>query len=282
LGVASAFFLPATLREVYGSEYLSRLRKIMDSPLRIGPDMPTKYKPQLDQVGFDWTNDMELIRQSLIARKDLISAPVGFSGEDADLRLFIEDVCGALCWAAAIQMDAGFKAANKIIATLQAVEKDSSSINAGNVEPEALGMIASQYQLAGETPGTYGFDVYQDDCAQHELDLLQVSRAASRAVILMQTEVTKGPPKKLTIKLLGEKIRDLFLRYNDVATRHSIASDGGVAQFEAGPYFEFCETVIAALNEFFARLPSSYAAKPISAAQVARTRRIAPDRALNT
>ena len=223
-----------------------------------------------------------LFVKALLPERILISATVGFSGEDADLRLFIEDVCGVLCWAAAIQMDAGFKAANKIIATLQAVEKDSSSINARNVEPEALGMIASQYQLADETPGTYGFDVYQDDGAQHELDLLQVSRAASRAVILMQTEVTKGRPKKLTLKLLGEKIRDLFLRYNDVATRHSVASDGGVAQVEAGPYFEFCETVIAALNEFFARLPSSYAAKPISAAQVARTRRIAPDRTLNT
>jgi hypothetical protein len=61
----------------------------MDSPIRIGLGMPPKYKPQLDHVGFDWTNNMELIRQSLIARKDLISATVGFSGEDADLRLFI-------------------------------------------------------------------------------------------------------------------------------------------------------------------------------------------------
>jgi hypothetical protein len=39
---------------------------------------------------------------------------------------------------------------------------------------------------------------------------------------------------------------------------------------EAGPYFEFCKTVIAPLNEFFASLPQSYDAKPISAAQVAR------------
>jgi len=244
--------------------------------------MPTKYKAQLDHVGFDWTNDMELIRQGLSARKDLISATVGFTQDDAALNLFIEDICGALCWAAAIQMDGGFKAANKIIATLEAVEKDPSIINAGHVEPEALGMIASQYQLADETPGTYWFDVYQDDGAQHELDLLQFKRAALRARILMETQVTKGRPKKIILDILGEKLRDLFLRYNDDATRHSIASDGEVAQIEAGPYFEFCKTVIAALNEFFARLPSSYAAKPVSPAQVARTRRIAPDRTLNT
>ena len=244
--------------------------------------MPTKYKAQLDHVGFDWTNDMELIRQGLSARKDLISATVGFGGDDAALSLFIEDICGALCWAAAIQMDGGFKAANKIIATLEAVEKDPSIINAGNVEPEALGMIASQYQLADEKPGTYWYDVYQDDGVLHELDLQQVGRAALRANVLMQTGVTKGRPKKIILNILGEKLRDLFLRYNDDATRHSIASDGEVAQIEAGPYFEFCKTVIAALNEFFAKLPSFYEAKPISAAQVARTRRIAPDRTLNT
>lgn len=243
--------------------------------------MPTKYKAQLDHVGFDWTNDMELIRQGLSARKDLISATVGFTEDDAALCLFVEDICGALCWAAAIQMDGGFKAANRIIATLEAVEKDPSIVNLGNVEPEALGMIASQYQLADEKPGTYWYDVYQDDGVLHELDLQQVGRAALRANVLMQTGVTKGRPKKVILNILGEKLRDLFLRYNDDATRHSIASDGEVAQIEAGPYFEFCKTVIAALNEFFARLPSSYAAKPISPAQVARTRRIAPDRGLN-
>jgi hypothetical protein len=86
----------------------------------------------------------------------------------------------------------------------------------------------------------------------------------------LQAGVKKGRPKKLPLDILGEKLCDLFLRYNEVATRHSIASDGEVAQMEAGPYFEFCKTVIAPLNEFFASLPQSYDAKPISAAQVAR------------
>jgi hypothetical protein len=231
--------------------------------------MPTKYKARLDHVGFDWTNDADLILRSLMARKDLISANSGFCGDHAVLISFIEDICGALCWAAAVQMDGGFKAANKIISTLEAVEKDPSIINTGNVEPEALGMIASQYQRADETPGKFGFDVYQDDGA-HELDLQQVRRAALRAILVLQTEVKKGRPKNLPLDILGEKLCDLFLRYNDVATRHSIASDGEVAQMEAGPYFEFCETVIAPLNQFLAGLPQSYDAKAISAAQVAR------------
>ena len=241
--------------------------------------MPTEYKPQLDHIGFDWTRDVELIHQSLLARKDLISASAGFKGDETTLDLFIEDICGALCWAGAIQMDGGFKAANKIIATLKAVEKNPSIINVGNIEPEALGMLAGQYQLADEVPGTYRFDVFQDDGAQHELDFQQVSRAASRAIVQMQTDARKGRPKKIVLNLLGEKLRDLFLRYNDDATRHSIASDGEFAQVEAGPYFDFCKTVLASLNEFFASLPLAYEVKPISAAQVMRERRIPPDRA---
>ena len=231
--------------------------------------MPTKYKAQLDHIGFDWTKDADLILQSLMARKDLISAKSGFCGESAALISFIEDVCGALSWAAAVQMDGGFKAANKIISTLEAVEKDPSIINTGNVEPETLATIASQYQRADETPGKFWFDVYQDEGA-HELDLQHVRRASLLAILLLQTQMTKGRPKKIFLDILGEKLCDLFLRYNDVATRHSIASDGEVAQMEAGPYFEFCETVIAPLNEFFAGLPHSYEAKPISAAQVLR------------
>ena len=244
--------------------------------------MPTKYKAQLDHISFDWTRDLEFIRQSLLARKDLISATARYRGDEAALNSFVEDICGVLCWAAAIQMDGGFKAANKIIATLKAIEKNPSVIIAGNIEPEALGMIASQYQLVDEAPGTYWFDVYQDDGAQHELDLQQVSGAASRAIVQMQTDASKGRPKKVDLDLLGEKLRDLFLRHNDDATRHSIASDGQIAQTEAGPYFDFCKTVLASLNEFFANLPQAYEAKPISAAQVMRRRRIPPDRTLTT
>src|SRR5665213_1794475 len=110
--------------------------------------MPTKYKAQLDHVGFDWTRDAELIRQSLMMRKDQILPEAGFREDQAALISFIDDICGILSWAAAVQMEGGFKAANKIISTLEAVEKNPSSISAGNVEPEALGMIASQYPVS--------------------------------------------------------------------------------------------------------------------------------------
>jgi hypothetical protein len=232
--------------------------------------MPTKYKAQLDHVGFDWTKDKDFILQSLMARKGLILAKAAFKGDHAAAISFIGDICGILSWAAAVQMDGGFKAANKIISTLEAVEKDPSIINTGNIEPEALGMIASQYQLADETPGTYGHDLYQDTVAQLKLELQQVSLASLLAILQLQAEGKKGRPKKRALDILGEKLCDLFLRYNDVATRHSIASNGEVAQTEAGPYFDFCKTVIAPLNQFLAGLPQSYGARPVSAAQVAR------------
>jgi hypothetical protein len=243
--------------------------------------MPTKYKAQLDHVGFDWTKDAEIILQNLMAKKNLILAKAGFSGVyacsynlatqtmETECSAFIKDICGALSWAAAVQMDGGFKATNKIIATLEFVERNPSSINSRNIEPEALGMIAGHYQRADEVPGKFGMDVYQDEGAL-DLNLQQVSRAASLAISFLRTERKKGRPKRLPLDLLREKLRDLFLRYNVVAIRHSIASDGEVAQTEAGPYFEFCEVVIAPLNEFLASLPGSYEAKPISAAQVVR------------
>jgi len=245
-----------------------------------GAQMPTKYSAQLDYAGFDWTKDGAFVRQRLMASKDSVASAARFKGDEAALISFIDGICGILCWAAAIQINGGFKAANRITATLEAVAKDPSVISTGRVEPEALGAIASQYQRAGETPGKFGLDVYQDQGA-HELNLQQVSRAAMQAIIQLKTEAAKGRPKKPLLDVLCEKLRDLFLRHNPVATRHSIASDGKVAQVEAGPYLEFCETVITPLNEFFSKLPRSYNAKPISAAQVARKRKIARGSAAN-
>jgi hypothetical protein len=242
-------------------------------------DMPTTYKPQLDHIGFNWTKDAEIILQKLMARKDLILAKAGFSGTQGctynsatatiqtERSSFLKDIGGALSWAAAVQMDAGFKPANKVIATLRAVRRDPSVINTRNVEPEALGMLASQYRRVDEALGTFGFDLYHDD-GTHKPDLQQVERAASRAILLLKMDIKRGSPRKTVLCLLAEKLRDLFLRYNDVAARRSIASDGGVARSEAGPFLEFLRVVIAIFNEFFENLPRSYDAKPISPVQL--------------
>ena len=91
-----------------------------------------------------------------------------------------DEIVGILAWAAATQMDAGFKAANKLIATVNAVRRDPSVILTRNVEPEALSVIASKYQRANEPPGTYWYDIYQDENAIG-IDLQQVVRAARQS-----------------------------------------------------------------------------------------------------
>jgi hypothetical protein len=53
-------------------------------------------------------------------------------------------------------MDGGHKPANKIIATLKAIKMDPSLISKAGVEPEALAMVASNYQRGEEKPGTSG------------------------------------------------------------------------------------------------------------------------------
>jgi len=69
---------------------------------------------------------------------------------------------------------------------------------------------------------------------------------------------------------LGNKLLACFLRFNQTATRHSIASDGNRAQAAAGPFLEFLIVVIAPLNRFLVGLPRQYDAKIVSAPELAR------------
>jgi hypothetical protein len=55
---------------------------------------------------------------------------------------------GILSQAAAIKIDAGYKPANKVIATLTSIKKNPSLVLNASVEPEALAMVASNYQRA--------------------------------------------------------------------------------------------------------------------------------------
>jgi hypothetical protein len=94
---------------------------------------------------------------------------------------FIRELSGILSLAAAIKMDAGYKPANKLLATLKSIEKDPSLILTDGVEPEALASVARNYQRGEEEPGTFWFDV--DRPADTPLpDPQRVSKAASMAI----------------------------------------------------------------------------------------------------
>ncbi len=171
--------------------------------------MPTKYRPSLDHVGFNWTKDLDEIRSKLLARWDCILAELHFVEKSGCIAIanssgavslktardcLLDEISGIVALAAAVQMDAGFKAANKVIATVDAVRRAPSIILTHNVEPEALGVIALKYQRADEPPGTYWYDIYQDENAV-AVDLQQVAYAARQASLQLRAERRKGVPQ---------------------------------------------------------------------------------------
>lgn len=194
------------------------------------------YEAQLDHIGFDWIKDANYFVQKLALVEDEILKRVGFTGNDGCLCIaaaegvsfitaqtkLMNDIAGALALAAAVQMDGNFKATNKIIATLRAVAKNPGLVETHRIEPEALGAIAASYQRIAEPPGTFWFDVYQDDNA-HPLDLAGIKRAAERAINELRADIKLGRPPSLVLSILATRLSEVFLRYNDVATRHSIA-----------------------------------------------------------
>ena len=137
--------------------------------------MPTIQKPQLAHVPFLWHEQSDLLHGELEAKRAQIlelsgfnrefgnpSVPPGFN-EEPEAAAFILELSGILAQAAAIKMDSGYKPANKVIATLKSIQKDPSLAFKRCVEPEALSMVASNYQRGGEEPGTFWFDVDRPD-----------------------------------------------------------------------------------------------------------------------
>src|SRR6267378_7475560 len=117
--------------------------------------MPTKYKPQLDYVGFDWVHQSNQFHEYLLAREAEILEKSGFykeygvSDQRLESRELIRELSGVISLAAAIRMDAGFKAPNKLISTLEAVEKDPSLILTRHWRIEKARVVAeSHFDLA--------------------------------------------------------------------------------------------------------------------------------------
>ncbi len=136
--------------------------------------MPTIQKPQLNHVSFPWHQQSDRFQEELDSQSAEILERSGFNREfanpgdvpninaETEGTAFILELTGILSQAAAI-MDADYKPANKVIATLKAIKKEPSLILSGGVESEALAMVASNYQRDDEKPGTFWFDVDRSD-----------------------------------------------------------------------------------------------------------------------
>jgi hypothetical protein len=86
----------------------------------------------------------------------------------------------------------------------------------------------------------------------------------------LEEDVSSGRPRDLMLNYLADSLLARFLRFNDAATRHSIASDGDRAQAAAGPFIEFLTLIIEPLNKFLVQLPPKYGAKVVSGPELAR------------
>lgn len=82
------------------------------------------------------------------------------------------------------------------------------------------------------------------------------------------TERKAGRPCDMLTRVLGPRLLDMFLRYNSVASRHSVLTsrDGKLVQEETGPLFWFFEVAIKPINDCLRELNW----KPISAGRLAR------------
>ncbi len=229
--------------------------------------MPTIHKPQLDHASFPWDERPNEFQKELEAQRSQILELSGFNkefGDPADAPSnnterqgteLIRELTGILSLAATIKMDAGYKPANKLIATLKSIERDPSLIFAGGVEPEALAMVARRYRRGEERPGTFWFDVDRLDDAPLP-DLQRVSKAASAVIRNLEKAAHSGRPRDVMQNCLADRLLACFLRFNETATRHSIASDGDRAQAAAGPFLDFLTVTLAPLNKLFAQLLS--------------------------
>lgn len=241
--------------------------------------MPTVHKPQLEHASFCWHEQSGRFHADLQVHKAEILERSGFNAEFGDwadvthvgaekeAADFLLELSGVLSQAAAIKMDSGFKPANKVIATLKSIRKNPSVVLAGAVEPEALAMVASNYQRANERPGTFWFDV--DRAADAPLpDLQHVSKAAS--VAIDQLSARRGQPRDVMLDFLGDKLLACFLRFNATAGRRSVVIAGDGSQAEAGPFLEFLSLVVAPLNRFLIQLPDRDGTRIVSAPELAR------------
>lgn len=254
--------------------------------------MSTRYKAQLNHIGFDWFFQSNRFLIELLAKETPILERLGFYKEFGTLddptysggvesSNLMKEMSGILSVAATIQMDAGFKASHQLIATLSAIKRNPSLIVTHSIEPEALGSLGHHYQRAEETPGTFWFDIDRSEDAPWP-DPIRVRAAASNAIASLMVEASPGRRPDRAMEFLAVRFREIFLRFNDRITRHSILSRretrmksaGGIPetrelQLEGGPFIAFLELVLEPLNRFLLSLPKGYGARCNSARAVA-------------
>src|SRR5262249_32070759 len=136
--------------------------------------MPAVYPPSLSYRPFQWQTATAALRSLLDTSREQILGMVGFIDEygrpdhglvpepiwQQEAENLISEIAGILAKAAAIIVDAGFKSAMRVAATIRAIKRDPAMLmkEGVSIEPEALGVLALAYRELGGQP----FDITGD------------------------------------------------------------------------------------------------------------------------
>ena len=123
--------------------------------------MPTRRKPLLTHLSVKFDELFKIFHEELCANERVILDRLGFyrefgypstetyTGSSESVEL-LRELAGILTRAEVIHVDAGFKAAHKVIATLEAIVDHPDLFFVETTEPEARGVTAAAYQRADE------------------------------------------------------------------------------------------------------------------------------------
>lgn len=252
--------------------------------------MSTRRSPQLSHQSVMFAELFKRFHEELTDNEKTILDRLGFyieygspetKGYTGSLEAteVLRELAGVLTRAAVIHVDSGFKAARKVIATLEAIAGQPNLFFLETTEPEARGVVAAAYQRADEPAGIYWTDL--EICDVNDIIHERIKTAAEAGIRKLLVRVKSGRSVEGRIHFLADRLREIFLRFNERITRKSVQSSRGHCEYfqkEEGCFFLFVEAVLAPLNKFFVGLPvtNGVSSRELSAEYIVKRSLAAP------
>jgi hypothetical protein len=226
--------------------------------------MSTKYKPIINEPETVWSTPAKAILKKVLEQRSYILETLNFYEEHGHLGWMdgkfddritcaadevLAELAGFLTLALARAAEAPTGVA---IATLEWVKKNPSAAQGYTLPGFAEWLLAAHYQRNDEDEATYYPDI-MGFAPNGFHDTIQIPAkesiisAASAAIDALSSVRRAGRPSSEATRILGEGLREMFLRFNTKITRRSEISSrhGELVQVEAGPFFDFvCAAII--------------------------------------
>lgn len=229
--------------------------------------MPTLSKPQLSEPliwgVIQFERDLNSMREKVLYKLGFYrehDRPDSFNGKFA-LQVHthedevLNEIAGALKHAAAVAARVSDSA---LIATLKSIRRHPNLVFNNRLIGAAVWILAENYQRQKEKPGTFWPDIIGELPENFRGRLRKpkptnIAAAASRSLKKLQGARALGQPRNFANEVLGKKLGQIFLRYNDRITRHSVetaAKNGLYYLKDSGPFFDFTQLVLEPLQSF--------------------------------